>query len=147
MGSEMCIRDSKKNVKKGGPSKTLASSIGKAKAKAKAKAKQPPEETAGESPEAEEAMTTPAAMEDVNLIQQYGYPGGGPPPQYGYPGGWALSQYGNGYPNPDPVLSYHYQDEWNWPNPGYPSYVIDYCRYLVPPPPPEIPPQPHILLQ
>ena len=103
----------KKNVKKGGPSKTPALS--------KAKAKQPPEEATGESPEAEEAMTTPAVMEDVN--QQYGYPGGGPPPQYGYPGAWAPSQYG--YPNLDPGYHYH----WNWQNLGYTGYD---CCYHVP---------------
>ena len=103
----------KKNVKKGGPSKTPALS--------KAKAKQPPEEATGESPEAEEAMTTPAVMEDVN--QQYGYPGGGPPPQYGYPGAWAPSQYD--YPNLDPGYHYH----WNWPNLGYTGYD---CCYHVP---------------
>ena len=116
----------KKNVKKGGPSKTPALS--------KAKAKQPPEEATGESPEAEEAMTTPAVMEDVN--QQYGYPGGGPPPQYGYPGAWAPSQYG--YPNLDPGYHYH----WNWPNPGYTGYD---CCYHVPLPLPYVRDQ--ILLQ
>ena len=73
--------------------------VKKPKAKAKAKAMQPREEAAGEAPEAEEVRTTPAAMEDAN--QQYGYPGGWPPPQYGYPGGWAPPPYGYpGWPPP-----------------------------------------------
>ena len=123
----------KKNVKKGGPSKTPASS----KAKAKAEAKQPPEEAAGESPEAEEAMTTPAAMEDVN--QQYGYLGGWPPPQYGYPGGWAPSQYD--YPGGWALSQWN--PGYHCSIPGYPSYGC----YLVPHPPldtsDEILPQAH----
>ena len=126
----------KKNVKKGGPSKTPASSKAKAKARAKGLSKQPPEEAAGESPEAEEAMTKPAAMEDVN--QQYGYPGGGPPPQYGYPGGWAPSQYG--YPNPG----------YPWSPPPMMGWDPGYGYYPAPPPPPpdtsdEILPQAHQL--
>ena len=123
----------KKNVKKGGPSKTPASS----KAKAKAEAKQPPEEAAGESPEAEEAMTTPAAMEDVN--QLYGYLGGWPPPQYGYPGGWAPSQYD--YPGGWALSQWN--PGYHCSIPGYPSYGC----YLVPHPPldtsDEILPQAH----
>ena len=118
----------KKNVKKGGPSKTPASS--KAKANAKGLSNQPPEEAAGESPEAEEAKTQPAAMEHVN--QQYGHPGGWPPPQYGYPGySWQPPQYANpGY-------------SWQPPQYCYPGYSwqppIDWVPgsdyYPVPPPP------------
>ena len=101
-----------KNVKNGGPSKVNAKAI----------SKQPPEEAVRESPEAEEAKTKPAAMEDVN--QQYGYPGGWLPSQYGYPGGWPPPPYG--YPGWPPPMGW----ELGY---GHPVPPPPGCGYLDPP--------------
>ena len=100
--------------------------VKKPKAKAKAKAMQPREEAAGEAPEAEEVRTTPAAMEDAN--QQYGYPGGWPPPQYGYPGGWAPPPYG--YPGwPPPPMGWGPGYGYPVPHPPHTSHEIDPQAY------------------